>query len=109
MEKLRAEKVYSKEFDGKNGKWKKYSVKYQDVWYTLKGDNLASIKDNDELIGEISTKDYTTKDGKEGTEHIFTLIDPLMADILARIERLESNVFPGVVTAKPLNNDDLPF
>ena len=115
MTTITVEKVYSKKIDYvKNGQpmsFIKYAVSSGGTWYTLKGRGKELAKEGDILVGEVEEKDYTTKDGKDGTEHILTLIDPMMADILKRVEALESAVFNGdakkEVGAK--NNSDLPF
>lgn len=107
MKTLTVEKVYTKEFEGKNGKFKKYSVKSGGVWYTIMGLGKDSVKENDTIMGECSQRTYQTKEGKEGVENIIKLVDPIIADILERLENLE-----GLITqkkAEPENNEDLPF
>ena len=112
MKEFKVDRVYSKEFDGKNGKWTKYSAKCGDKWLTLKGAGAADVKDGDTIRGEYATKDYTTKDGKEGTEHSLTLIDPMIADLIKRVGALEESVFGSSKPEEKSANDDsdgLPF
>jgi len=115
MNQIKADKAYSKEFDGKNGKWMKYSIKSGDKWYTLKGANAKYIKEGDTVIGEVEERDWEAN-GKTGTEYILVLIDPMTASIIKRIEYLETMVesltggeLDQIKVAKNKNNDDLPF
>ena len=116
MKKLKIEKVYSKEYDGKNGKWKKYAVKSGDVWYTLRGKGAENIKEGDTIIGNYTTKDYEWK-GENRTEHILTLLDPLIGELIERVEALEETVLElkkGAPVENPPvspeeNSQDLPF
>lgn len=91
MQKLKVERINSRDFTTGDGKkFKNYSIASGGNWYQLKGKNIELVKEGDEIIGNISEKDYTKKDGTSGTAHIFVLIDPVIGDILKRIERIES-------------------
>jgi len=122
MKTITVEQVHSKTIDyndKKTGEAKsfiKYAAASGGTWYELKGRGKDTVKQGDTITGDYSTKDWTQGD-KSGTNHILELVDPFLADILKRVEKLEAYVY-GMAdgkspkeTEKPdvEDNDSLPF
>ena len=122
MKEIKVERVHSKKIEyEKNGESKsfiKYAAACKGVWYELKGKGKESVKEGDTLIGEYSTQDWEAG-GKSGTNHILTLIDPILSglvasvsDLISRVKALEENAFGSSKPAEESTNDDsdgLPF
>ena len=119
MKTIKVEKVYSKEItykkDGKDKSFMKYAVMADNTWYTLKGQGKENVKQGDFIKGDVEDKEWESN-GKSGVEHILTLVDPMIAGLLERLDRLEKAVFKSplkelgdVDDITPDNNDDLPF
>jgi hypothetical protein len=117
---VKAEKIYSKEFeyekDGQKRKFTKYSAKADGIYYVLQGKGRDSVKEGDEVTGNYYTKDYLKKDNTQGTEHIIELLDGAMVTIFDEIRQLKERMDKldsGSVPTKQINtkepNDDLPF
>lgn len=117
MKTITVEQVHSKKIEyndkqtGEAKSFMKYAAAAKGTWYELKGRGKDTIKQGDTITGEYGTQDWESN-GKTGTNHILQLLDPFQADILKRIESLESAVFDGGTKAeieKPEDNQDLPF
>ena len=73
--------------------FKSYSFKSGDTWYQVRGKGGDSLTVGQPVNGTIERRTYTKKDGEEGTSCTFTLVTPEVSEILARLDKLESEVF----------------
>ena len=123
MQTLFVKKLYTKEisYTDKSGKprsFTKYAVNDGKMWFTIDGKGKENAIEGQILKGNVTQKDYMTKDGKPGIEYIFTLIEPEIAELYERVERLENLIknvnkqpFPDKSNS-PIGdeeNENLPF
>jgi len=122
MKTIKVEKTHSKKIeynDKKTGEPKsfmKYAALFESIWYEIKGKGNDQFKEGDTLVGEYAEQDWESG-GKSGTNYFITLLDKTIADILERIEDLETSVTSLLINQNMIpdekpevkDNDDLPF
>ena len=117
MKKLTVNQVHKKtieyEKDGEPRSFEKFAIKSGAQWYTLEGFGKKYVKEGDSVSGILSEKHYTKKDGSKGTELVFKLLSPEVAELYLRVEALEMymNASNGVSekVPEPAGEEDLPF
>jgi len=118
MKKLTVNQVYQKtipyEKNGEPRSFVKYAIKSGTIWYTLEGYGKKNVKEGDVISGIATEKTYPKKDGSRGTENIFKMLSPELADLYLRVEALEmymnANNGTSVEKAEQIEGEeDLPF
>ena len=84
-----------------------YSFKSGANWYQVNGKGGENLQQGQTVNGTIEKTTYTKADGSKGENNKFTFIDPIIGELLERVDKLEKFCYEGKQEPVTVSNNDI--